>query len=292
MDREYLVGVSVDSQTISAGLVDINGKIVKKFDIPTEASKGKKKVVDNIAIAVQKVFKPKVLGVGISVPGLVSKDRGYVVSAPELPGWTDMPLKKMVEEKVKLPVFLENDANCLTLAEQKCGELARTKNMVGLIMNSTVSGGVIIDGKLYRGASDAAGEVGKMLIHDENDLNSFISSSAIVERYKLLSKSKKPITSSQIFELAKGTDAKAKQIMADVSKYLGIGLANVVNVFNPEVIVIAGDIANAKPFFDAAVKEMEKRAAKHSVNRVRVMQSKVEDAGILGSASVVTKGFC
>lgn len=289
MDREYLVGVSVDSENINAGLVDINGKIVKKFTLPTEASKGKKKVVENMALAVHKVFKPKVLGVGISVPGLISRDRGYVISAPELPGWTDLPLKKMVEERVKLPVFLENHANCFALAEYKCGELARTKNMVGVILNSTVSGGVIVDGKLYRGASDSAGELGKMIIADEY-LDNYVGGNAIIDRYKSLSKTKKPITTAQIFEMSK-SDAKARQVVNDAARYLGIGLANVVNVFNPEIIVVSGEFTNHKPIFDSAIKEMEKRAMKHSLNRVKVITSKVEDAGILGAASVVTKGF-
>src|SRR3990172_7170649 len=108
MDREFLVGVDLTASQINVGLVDLNGKVIKKLSMPTEAEKGKKKVVENICNAVNRVSKPKVVGVGVSVPGRVSRDRGYILDSPDL-RWTDVPLRRLIEEKLKLPVFIEND---------------------------------------------------------------------------------------------------------------------------------------------------------------------------------------
>ncbi len=299
MDREFLVGVDLTASQINAGLVDLNGKVIKKITLPTEAEKGKKRVVDNIFNAVSKVSKPKVVGVGISVPGQVSRERGYVLGSSDL-GWTDVPLRRLVEEKLKLPVFIENDSNCFALAEFKCGEGNKMKNMVGLIIGNTICSGVIADGKLFRGCSDAAGEIGHTVIHPEGPkcscgnngcLEAFASEKNIINMYKAAKGKVKNPTLQLIAEASRNGDEKARETLRNASKYLGIGLSNMVSVFNPELIVISGSVANTKEILEPAVKEFQKRALKNSASRVRISPSHLEDAGILGAASVVMKGF-
>ena len=92
MDREYLVGVDITPERIDAGLVDLNGKVVKRITVPTEAKRGKKKVIENISFAVKRIYKNRVLGVGIAIPGMVNKEKGVVLDA-ELPGWKNINLK-------------------------------------------------------------------------------------------------------------------------------------------------------------------------------------------------------
>ena len=299
MDREFLVGVDLTPSQINVGLVDLNGKVIKKMTLPTEAEKGKKRVVENIFNAVTKVSKPKVVGIGVSVPGQVSRDRGYVLNSPDL-NWTEVPLRRLIEEKLKLPVFIENDSNCFALAEFKCGEGNKMKNMIGLIIGNSIGSGVIVDGKLFRGCADAAGEIGHTVVDADGPkcscgnngcLEGFVSERSIINAYKASKGKIKNPTLQSISEASRNGDEKAKEAIRTASRYLGIGLANIVNVFNPELIVVSGSIPHTKEIFDPAVKEFQKRALKHSASRVRISHSNLEDAGILGAASVVMKGF-
>ena len=149
MEKEYLIGVDLGGTKIEAGLVDLNGKVVKKIVMPTEASKGKAQVIQNIVFCVNKLRKDTILGVGVGIPGPTDFRRGVAMNPPNLPGWKEVPLKKILEEKLHLNVAVENDAKCFALAEYKCGYEKKVQNLVGITVGTGIGSGIIINGKLY-----------------------------------------------------------------------------------------------------------------------------------------------
>ncbi len=295
IEREFLIGVEVNNSTITAGLVDLNGKVVKKIVLPTEIKKGKKKVMDNILAAINKTKKEQIIGVGIGIPGIIDKKKGVVVTSI-IPGFNNLPLKQMIFDLVHIPIYLDTHANCLVLAEHRNTYARKIKSIVCLDLSETVSGGIILNGKIHHGNNDLAGNFGHMLVSEKGVrchcnnigcLETYTSSTAITANYKRLSKKSKSI--SEIAELAK-KDKKAKAIMHDAAKYVSIGLANIMNMINPEVIVLNGKVSKMEGFIDMVKKELEKRIDEHTIRRTSIVVSDLEDAGILGASSIIMNG--
>lgn len=289
MDREYLVGIDLTPKAIEAGLVDLNGKVIKKIVIPSESSKGKKKLIENICIAVKKVEKNRVLGVGIAIPGTVNKEKGIVIDC-EIPGMQNMPLKKLLNEKLNVPIYIESIGNCFTLAEYKCANDRKTTNMVGIVINDRVHSGLISDSKLIRGFTNSAGALAHTVIHpdglkcdcgNKGCLQAYVAIPEIEKRYKQKTRKAKTFE-----EIAKDKAKPAKDILHETGTYLGLGLANIVNTLNPEVIVVRGAVIENDEVISLAEKEMTKRLTDMN-NKVRIVKSKLDDAGILGAASIV-----
>ncbi|MFC1728573.1 ROK family protein [Nanoarchaeota archaeon] len=289
MDREYLVGVDLSPERIEAGLVDLNGKVIKKIIIPTEAKRGKKKVIDNISFAVRKIEKSRVLGVGVAIPGMVNKEKGLVLDA-ELPGWQNINLKKMLEEKLNIPVYIESVGNCFTLAEYKCAHDRKTENMIGVVLNERVHAGIILDSKLVRGSTNAAGAVAHTTIEsngakcdcgNKGCMQAHVSIPAIERAYKQKTKKNKNFE-----DISKDSTKPAKDIIKSTGELIGVGFANMINTLNPEVIMVTGPVANNKQILDFAQKEMSKRVL-NTNKKVRIVKSRLDDAGILGAASIV-----
>jgi len=294
MEKDYLIGVDFNANTISAGLVDLTGKIIKKVEMPTDAKKGKKQVLDNLFAAISKVKKSHVIGIGIGVPGYVDKKRGIIHNAPNLPDWKDVNLKRMIEERINLPTYIDNDINCFALAESKCGSGKKIDNFVVMSIGSGVGSGIVINGKIYRGTNDCAAEIGHTVVVENGDkcncgnygcLETYSSGLAIERRFK--DATKKRMTYEEIAkEYSK--NKKAKEIINDAGKYLGVGIANVINFLNPELVIVGGPVIRiVKPIAPLAFKEAQRRALSIPAERVKIMESTLEDAGIIGAASIL-----
>lgn len=293
MEKEYLIGVDLGGTRIEAGLVDLNGKVVKKIIMPTNARSGKQKVIQNIVESVRKIKKDKIIGVGVGIPGPTDYKKGIAVNPPNLPGWKNVPLRRLLEEKLKMNVAVENDAKCFAIAEYKCGYEKKVQNLVGVTVGTGIGAGVIIGGKLFRGQGDSAGEIGHMTVVDKKGvkcpcgnygcLEQYASGRAIERMY--YEKTKKKLSAEEIAGLV-NKNKKAKEVIDTAARYLGIGLANVAVTLSPEMIVVDGSIALIKNF----VKTAEKEANKHMKilpKAIPIIHSKTEDAGVLGAASIV-----
>ncbi|MEM4336486.1 MAG: ROK family protein [Candidatus Woesearchaeota archaeon] len=292
MEREYLIGIDLGGTKIEAGLVDLSGKVLKKIIMPTEAKAGKAKVIENIVYTVNKLRRDRILGVGVGVPGPTDYKKGLVINPPNLPGWGEVPLKKILEEKLRLPVAVENDAKCFAIAEFKCGYEKKVSSLVGITVGTGIGAGIIINGKLYRGSCDSAGEIGHMTVVEEGAkcscgnrgcLEQYASGKGIERMY--FEKTKRKISAEEISQLAP-KNKTAKLVIDEAAKYLGIGIANIAVSLNPEVIVIDGGIASIKGFFEKAKREAQKHLS-ILPKEAKIEKSKTEDAGILGAASIV-----
>lgn len=290
---KYSIGIDVGGTKISAGLVYSN-KIIKKIKIPTEREKGKNKVIKNIlksiSLVSDKIEKKKIEKIGIGLAGPINHEKGILEIAPNIEGLKNFPVKKVIEKVTGIKTIVENDAKCNAYAQSK---YFKCKNLLCFTLGTGVGGGIIIDGKIYHGM-DYAGELGHMVI-DYRGPKCSCGNNGCLEEYcsgrsierlakKYFGRIIDPLT---VQRMAESGNKIAMQIYSEFGTYLGIGLANYVNIFNPEIIVIGGGIGRAyKLFLPEAIKEMKKRAFKVSSSKVKVLPSKLEvdEAGIIGAS--------
>jgi glucokinase len=312
----YLVGIDLGGTNIVAGCVaEDGGTILGVRSVPTGAEEGPDAVVDRIiatakesielARAAQPGIKP--VGVGIGAPGPLNTREGMVLLTPNL-GWVNMPLRDRIVAGLKLPTALDNDANCAVLGEWWQGAARGTRHAIGLTIGTGIGGGLILDGRLYHGASDIAGEIGHTTI-DANGrrckcgnygcLEAYASGPAIALRAMeaiesgaqsslrtLVGGDRKRITAQTVYEAAYEGDELALEVVRDTAKFLGAGIANLINIFNPEAVVICGGVTRAGPkLFDPLQREVSRRAFKPAVEVCRIVPGELPGtAGVYGAA--------
>jgi glucokinase len=291
--------------------VSPDGEILDKHKEATQAADGWMKVVarliDNIKrqqeIGVQK--GADVSAVGVGAPGVILVNKGIVVKSPNFPDWNNLPLKGELEKALNIPVFIENDANAAALGEKWRGAGRDIMSMILLTLGTGVGGGIILDNKIWHGADGMAGEIGHMtLIPDGRSctcgntgcLEMYASARGIVQSYREeLEKGKLPataalkeITSEKVYQAAREGDAVARRVMKDMGRMLGIGIASLINIFNPEMVVIGGGVKDAWPLFIGAThEEIMKRAFQVPAERTEIVPSSLgDDAGMVGAAAV------
>jgi len=292
----YAIGVDLGATFVKIGLVDNKSKVYFRRKIETPLGADKTLLIDSIVNNVKDVIKKsdkQVSGIGIGVPGPVDSQKGIVHYFPNIKGWKEVPLKAILEKKLGLRVMLDNDVNAMTLGEFVFGAGKGCDNLVCLTLGTGVGGGIIIDGKLYRGGSMTAGEIGHMPINETGPLcncggiaclERYIGNRYILERAKKIFGNK--ITLERVTELAGLGNKKAAAIWIDVAKKLGAALTQVVNLLNPDKIVIGGGVSKAGPFILTPLKkEVKKRAMKDQAAHVKIVLAKLgADAGIIGSS--------
>jgi len=300
----YTIGIDLGATFVKMGLVDDKGKVCFRRKIETPPSSNKAFLIDAIIDNIRDIIKAsskKVSGVGIGVPGPVDSKKGIVHYFPNIKGWEEVPLKSILEKKLSLDLELDNDVNAMTLGEFVFGAGKYCDNLVCLTLGTGVGGGIIIGGKLYRGGSMCAGEIGHMPINETGPkcncggiacLERYIGNRYILERAKKAFGSN--ITLETLTSLAKSGNKKAIAIWTDVAEKLGVALVEVVNLLNPDKIVIGGGVSKAGSLILNPLKRQIKgRAMKDQAKHVKIVLAKLgADAGIIGASllySNVTK---
>lgn len=298
-----VIGVDLGGTNLRTALVSQNGEVVGKVKEPTRASDGHarvvQKLIENIKAQQDRALRngTRVAAVGVGAPGVIRADTGVVVKSPNFPDWNDLPLKKELEAALALPVSVENDANAAALGEQWRGAGRGIPSMIFLTLGTGVGGGIVLDGRIWHGADGMAGEIGHMTIIPDGRrcgcgntgcLEMYASSRGIVLTYQERSSRSKVITSEEIYQAARDGDALSGAVLKDMGRLLGIGIANLINIFNPEMIVIGGGVKDAWPFFiDATREEIKKRAFEYPAARTRIVPSVLgDDAGMIGAAAL------
>jgi glucokinase len=317
--ERYIVGVDLGGTNIAAGAMPTDGtREIAMRMTPTRAEEGAESVVNRIAQMIEDVIaqtraetgadREDFLGVGIGSPGPLDREHGIVIVTPNL-GWRDFPLRDEVGSRVNLPATLDNDANCATLGEWWAGAAKGGRNVVGLTIGTGIGGGLILDGKLYHGASDAAGEIGHTTIDSTGRrckcgnygcLEAYTSGPAIAERareamaggeptllFELVGGDLNKITAQTVYEAAKRDDAIALEVVRDTAHFLGVGISNLVNIFNPDTVVIAGGVTQAgDALFDPLRAEVKRRAFKPAVDACRIVPGALPlSAGVVGAVA-------
>jgi glucokinase len=299
------------------GLVDRGGKIITKRVLSTKDYKKKEDLIEAIVNKIKEILtkgevkKSELSGIGMGLPGLVDSRRGVIHYLPNVPGWENFALKSLMEKRMLIPTFIDNDVNVMTLAELKFGAAKGTKNAICLTLGTGVGGGIILEGRIFRGSSFAAGEVGHIPINvggikcpcgGWGCMERYVGNEYIVKRTKkeirrgrdslinrLTHSDLRKITPQIISQAAKLKDKLAREIWQEVGRNLGVALVGVVNFFNPEKIIIGGGVSEAgRILFDEVRKTIKKRAMRVQAKSVKILKSKLgKDAGLIGAAMLV-----
>ena len=310
------IGIDVGGTNVKIALVDSDGKIGYSNTIPTRAEMGYEYTINNMKQAIRdlmtetKLSAKDIEGIGFGLPGQVDFKSGIVRLITNIPGWVEIPLAKMIEDEFHIPTRIDNDVRCAALGELNFGAGKGCENLICITVGTGIGSGLIINGKLVRGASNAAGEIGhiKLQMHDgpicgcgdTGCLEAFASGPSIVamaEEYIMGGKSTKyremangnDITPFIVAEAAKAGDAVAKRIFTRMGEYIGIGMASVVNLLNPEKIIIGGGVADAGDILLNPLKEtIKKRAMKIAGETVQVVPAQLGNtAGVIGASLLI-----
>jgi glucokinase len=312
----YIVGIDLGGTNIVSGCVAEDGSQIHGVkSVPTGAEEGPDAVVRRIITAAKdsitalraEVPRAEVIGAGVGAPGPLDRRSGVVLLTPNL-GWVNMPLRQRLQDGVGLRTALDNDANCAVLGEWWRGAARGTRMAVGLTIGTGIGGGIIIDGRLYHGASDIAGEVGHMTI-DANGrrckcgnygcIEAYASGPNIalraVEALESGAESSLPsyvagdltkITAQTVYQAAQAGDELALEVVRDTAKFLGAAVGSLINIFNPEAVVIVGGVTLAgENLFEPLRREVSRRAFKPAVQVCRIVPGELTGvAGVYGAA--------
>lgn len=317
MSKKYRVGVDIGGTNVKIALVDDKGHIAYSNSVPTRAEMGYEYTISNIKSVIYtslketNVSKSDIKGIGIGGPGQIDSEKGIVRCFPNIPGWINVPLSNLMEQEFQVPAKVDNDVRVATLGEYHFGAGKGYKDIVCITVGTGIGSGIIINGQLVRGASMSAGELGHMVLQahggpicgcgDTGCLEAFASGPAIVQlanEYMMGGKSAKfkelavntPVTPQVVYEAAQLGDAVSKTIFNIIGNWVGIALANVVNLINPEIIIIGGGVAQAGDIlFDPIRETLNKRALKIAADAVKIVPAELgESAGVVG-ASLLTQ---
>ncbi len=306
------VGLDLGGTFIKVGLVDETGRILKKKQLPTRAEEGRDRVLVQMEKGVRGVLESGTRGIGIGTPGIVDR-RGFVYSAPNLPAWDNLNLKRYFEERLSLPVVVENDVNTITWGEYLFGAGKGSRCMVCITLGTGLGGGIVMEGRLLRGGEYSAVELGHIPINYKGPLCK-CGNRGCIERYVgaqyITAMAKREIRrgrKSKIEEIVEGNLAKitpkiiaqaysqgdrlSEEIWIKVGRYLGAFFSGIVNIFNPEVIVIGGGISQAgEILFSSLRSEVKNRAYALFSQGLRVVPAGLGvEAGIVSAASLILR---
>ena len=305
MALRYIIGVDLGATNIKLGLLK-KERIILKEILPTRDFPSKENLLSGLCQAMlglldkRKISKKNVSGVGIGAPGPVDSKNGIVHYFPNLKGWRNVPLKKIIQERLGLPVFIDNDANLMCLAEARSGAAKGKRNVVCLTLGTGVGAGIILEGQLYRGASLVAGEIGHIPLN-ESGPRCNCGGIACLERYignrYILEKARSAfggeISLERLSLFARQGNVKAQGIWQEAARHLGICLSGIVNFLNPQAIVIGGGVSGAGRFIlDTVRKVIKTRSMPVQAKTVKILKAKLgSDAGIIGAAFLVKEAL-
>lgn len=313
--KKFRIGVDIGGTNIKIALVDLKGGIVYSNTTPTRAEMGYEYTINNIKQAIidlmkeTKVDKASIEAIGFGFPGQIDYKNGIVRMLPNIPGWIDVPVAKIMEDEFKIPTRLDNDVRCAALGELNFGAGKGCQNLICITVGTGIGSGLIVNGKLVRGASNAAGEIGhiKLTLNDGplcgcgdfGCFEAYASGPAIVamaREYIAGGKSSKykemateELSPYIVAQAALQGDAVAKKIYTKMGETIGIGLASVVNLLNPEKIIIGGGVAEAGDIlFDPIRKTIQERAMPIQAAAVQVVPAQLGNtAGVIGASLLI-----
>jgi glucokinase len=310
----YVVGIDIGGTNLVAGTVARDGsELVGLVSEPTLPEQGAEGVITRIVklarASMAEAKGKKIAGIGIGAPGPLDTKRGLVILTPNL-GWVNLPLRDRLSDALGLPATLDNDANCAVFGEWWRGAARGVHDVVGLTIGTGIGGGIVLGGQIYHGASDVAGEIGHMTIDamgrrckcgNYGCLEAYASGPAIaaraVEGIQAGAETSLPqyvggdlakITAQVVYEAAHDGDPYALEVVRDTAKFLGAGVANIINVFNPAVVVVCGGVTLAgDKLFVPLRSEVKRRAFRPAVEACRIVPGELQGtAGVYGAAAV------
>lgn len=318
MSDGWYVGIDIGGTNLVVGMVPAQGGPPRGLRVrATDPDRGADAIVTDVVRMARESIRDVlgaggskgILGVGVGSPGAVNRSTGVVAESPNL-RWSDYPLRARVQELADWPVVVDNDANCATYGEFWVGAGREVRSMVGVIVGTGIGGGIILDGKLVHGASDAAGELGHTTVNfagrrcacgNYGCVEAYASGPNIAARARegmeagaeslltrLADGDLSRITAATVYEAVVEGDAYATEVMTETARILGAGIASVINLLNPEAVVIMGGVTRAgRVLFDPLGAEIRRRAFKVAADACRILPAALpETAGVVGAAGL------
>jgi glucokinase len=312
---DYILGVDLGGTKILAGVFTHSLESLSTAKVSTKPQRGVEAVVERIARCVQDAVDEadltlkQVAGIGIGAPGAVDFATGTVIFAPNLEGWKEVPLKKVLEKQLGVPVFVENDCNISALGVYVTELKSKPRHMVGIFVGTGIGSGLILNGELFSGAGHTAGEIGHMVLEvngpkcgcgNKGCFEALASRTAIFQQIKagikdgqktvltdLLGNDLDDLRSGDLRKAIRRGDKFVDRVVEGAAEYIGIATANLVNILNPEVIVLGGGVieALADEMMGVIVETAQDYAMAGSMRGVEIVASRLGDnAGITGGA--------
>jgi len=318
MGKKYNIGVDIGGTNVKIALVDEKGAIAYSNSVPTRAEMGYEYTIQNIISTIKDSLKESkndisdIGGIGFGLPGQIDSINGIVRLLPNIPSWVEVPLAKIVQSEFNIPVKLDNDVRVATLGELNFGAGKGCQNLICLTVGTGVGSGIVLNGQLVRGASMTAGEIGHVIVESHNGeicgcgatgcLEAYASGPSVVKmaneyiaggkstKYKEIAAGSE-ITPYIVYEAAKQGDAVAKRIFTIVGEYLGVALVSVVNLLNPEKIIVGGGVGQAGDLILDPIREaIKKRCIPTSAAAVEVVPAQLgESAGVVGASLLISQ---
>jgi glucokinase len=324
--RTLTLGVDLGGSKILAAVVGPHGEIVSSDESITPATKGREAIMQSIVDSANRALEragvaiSEICAIGMGAAGISNPEAGILFSSPNLPGLRNVLMRDIMQEKLGKKTFLINDANAAALGEFYFGAARGAHNFIYITLSTGIGGGIVLDDKIYTGAIGAAGEVGHMTIDDNGPIcncgnkgcwEMLASATALAReaRHRIKEGVKtsileyaegdiEKVTAQIIHSAAEQGDRLAKKLITRTGYYVGVGLANLINIFNPELIVIGGGLSNiGDMLLEPAFKTAGERAYKEAFQAVRFASAELgRNSGVLGAAAFalqeITKISC
>jgi glucokinase len=289
--KDLFLGIDLGGTFVKLGICTTSGEVQGTMAIPTRPDRGPEDTVQRIGEAGDLLQKKlgRVKACCAGVPGPLDLERRILMRANNLPGWTNVRFPQMLGNRMGMPTYMENDANCAAWGEFITGAGKGLRSLVLYTLGTGVGGGIVINGELWIGASGAAGELGHMTI-DQNGPMCGCGQPGCVEQYASATAVAKKFgkgTAKDCFDAARKGDAKAVEVVNWASDGLAVGVANMIHVLHPDIIVLAGGMALAGEILLEKVREgVKRRVFGVFIEKIRIEASQVpgDDAGWLGAA--------
>ncbi|MCT4605475.1 MAG: ROK family protein [Marinisporobacter sp.] len=306
--------IDLGGTKMNIGMMTREGKVLEHIKMPTFVEKGPEQAIKRMKDAIYELLeklslkKENIKGIGIGSPGPLDSEKGIIIRSANLKGWKNVEIVKSLSEDFKdMPIKLENDGNAATLGEYLFGAGKGSKNFVYITVSTGVGGGAIIDGKLQKGGNSNAFEVGHTIIDINGPkcncgnygcLEAYASGTAMgrIAREKLLEGRESIISkmagenivrAEHVFEAAKEGDSLALEIIQKEGYYLGIGLYNIIALYNPEKISIGGGVSNGLDYFyERMMKTINNMSLKPNIEICKIEKANREDCGLVGAGAL------
>jgi len=316
-DIPSVIGVEVTEDRIVALMTNIDAKVIARIRTSIESNDDGKAVLKKAIRIIHELIekgrrnKKRIVGIGMGITGLVDPVRGIALFSPNI-GWRDVPVKQLIKKEFKINTFIDNDVKVMALGEYRFGSVKGVQSLVSINIGEGLGSGIIIDGKIYRGANWIAGEIGHTVVGvngpkckcgNRGCLETFAGGRAMVHNAKkaikegtktfittLANKGLDQITPKLIFEAAKQEDKLAKGLVEKAGRYLGIAIANTINSFDPEVVILGGEIAQLDNFH-LMLEPAKKTAASHvfgeKARKTKILTTKLgDDSPAIGAVTL------
>ncbi|MGF7058188.1 ROK family transcriptional regulator [Brassicibacter mesophilus] len=314
----YVIGVDMGTTKVSTALIDIEGEIVKKVVNPFNTNSSYADVLKTIKESILSAMPEneedieRIIGIGMGIHGLVNHDKGISIYAPAF-NWHDIDFKEYFEGEFSVPVIVDNDVRVMALAEKWFGSAKQASNFVCLNIGTGIGAGMFLNGELYRGSSFGAGEIGHINVMNRGPkcncgnygcLEVAASGIAIVDRFiekikygeksiavDFVNGKLDEIDGAVIYHAALEGDKLAVEVLNETGKYIGLGVAVIVNLLNPEMILIGGGVSNAGKFlFDPIKETVLHKAMSHNARNTFIGPTGLgENCGLIGAATLVLR---